>query len=171
MSTEVLLPSLMHTMKTAPMSAVARTGLSILVADRDAEAADVLAALLRRWGHDAHVATTAQHALEIAHSVRPRVALVETSRPELEGLGLARRLRASTTLVAMTANQTGTHLRDCLCAGYLFHIAKPADPRVLQPLLEGLRKPCTLDFTPARAPQAAPVPVVMGASAAVLSHA
>lgn len=171
MSTEVLLPSLMHTMKKAPLSAVAHTGLSVLVADRDAEAAERLAALLRRWGHDAHVATTAQHALEIAQSVRPRVALVETSRPELEALALARRLRASTTLVAMTANQTGSHLRDCLCAGYLFHVAKPADPRVLQPLLEGLRKPCSLDFTPAQAPKAAPVPVMIGAPAALLSHA
>jgi hypothetical protein len=50
------------------------------------------------------------------------------------------------------ADTSGSRLRDCLCAGYLFHIAKPIDPRVLRPLLDGLGNPAAIEFAPPQRP-------------------
>jgi hypothetical protein len=52
--------------------------------------------------------------------------------------------------VAVTGDTSGPRLRDCLCAGYLFHLTKPVDPRVLRPLLDGLRNPATIQFAAPR---------------------
>lgn len=70
----------------------------ILVADDDAEAADVLAAALRLHGHAARTGYSDQQCLRLAHEFRPHVVLLRKSGFEAE---TSKQLRAEVPVITI----------------------------------------------------------------------
>jgi CheY-like chemotaxis protein len=75
---------------------------------------------------------------------RPNVALVDLSLPSLDGLEVARRLRAglgaSVRLVALTGHASEEDRRGCLDAGFDAHLAKPVELDALNRVLADAAK-------------------------------
>ncbi len=128
-----------------PGAAVANDGppLSILVVDDNADAADSLAWLLRRWGHEVRTAHDGLAGLKEALAHRPQIVLLDIGLPGLDGYEVARRLRVElgrqALLVAVTGYGQEEDRRLAEEAGFDAHLTKPADPGVLERLLAGVR--------------------------------
>lgn len=118
-------------------------GLRVLVVDDDADVAQSLALLLEVLGYRVATASTGAQALELAADFAPRVALVDIGLPDMDGLVVARRLRAQyptasrLLLVAVTGQGHEEARRRTREAGFDEHLAKPVDRRTLESLLEG----------------------------------
>src|SRR5258708_14658862 len=66
----------------------------VLVVEDHPDTRALLAALLRLWGHGVHAAADAPAALAAAAAFRPDAAVLDLGLAGLDGLELARRLRA-----------------------------------------------------------------------------
>lgn len=102
----------------------------VLVVDDNMDAAQSLAMLLNLWGHESRVAFSAKQALELVEGFRPAIALIDLGLPEMDGYGLAERLRAlpecrSTRLVALTGYGQADDRRRTQAAGFDDHLVKP----------------------------------------------
>jgi PAS domain S-box-containing protein len=86
----------------------ARTPLRILVVDDTPESGELLCEQLARLGYEPSRAASGREALELAAALRPDLILLDLQMPDLDGVSVARRLRAangpSPRLVAVTAN-------------------------------------------------------------------
>lgn len=60
----------------------------LLIIDDDVSAADAMAALLRREGHEADVASTAREALATLRHAEPDLVLLDLTMPRVDGLDL-----------------------------------------------------------------------------------
>jgi CheY-like chemotaxis protein len=115
--------------------------LRVLVVDDNADVAHALALLLEVLGYRVETAATGGQALEVAARFEPRVALVDIGLPDMDGLALARRLRAEFPdrdrlfLVAVTGYGHEEARQRSLEAGFDEHLAKPVDRRTLESLL------------------------------------
>jgi CheY-like chemotaxis protein/nitrogen-specific signal transduction histidine kinase len=69
------------------------SGLSVLVADDNRDAAESLAMLLQLSGYKVSVANDGRAALSVAQTVRPDVVILDISMPELNGYEVAQALR------------------------------------------------------------------------------
>ncbi|MGH8327306.1 MAG: ATP-binding protein, partial [Steroidobacteraceae bacterium] len=112
----------------------------VLVADDNADGADVLATLLQLAGHEVHVAHDGLEALEIAARVRPDVALLDIGMPGMSGYDLAARIRSEPwgggmLLVAVTGWGQEDDKRKAKEAGFDHHLTKPMDPTLLEAIL------------------------------------
>ncbi len=122
----------------------------VLVVDDQVSQAEVLAKLFtKHWGHDVAVAHDGPSAWASMHATRPEVVLMDIGLPGLDGLELARRMRAEpkfrdTLLVALTGyGQESDHERS-LEAGFDLHLVKPPSISTLKevfahPKLSGRR--------------------------------
>jgi CheY-like chemotaxis protein len=113
-----------------------------LVVDDNQDAADSLVCLLRLWGYHTQVAYAGATAWETALRERPDVILLDLAMPRMDGLALARRLRAEPTLqgvvlVAITGLGTSADRCKSEAAGIQDHLVKPVEPELLQRLLAG----------------------------------
>jgi len=132
--------------QTAPARAeVAATSpaLRILVVDDNQDAADMLALMLSSWGHDACQAYDAHHALELADSFLPQVALLDLGLAGVDGYALAQHLRdrpwsRTLAVVAVTGRGQQEDRERTKAAGFHAHLVKPVMPETLRPLLEQL---------------------------------
>jgi hypothetical protein len=68
----------------------------ILIADDNRDAADSLAFVLRRVGHEVRTAYDGEEALDMASSFRPELALLDIGMPRLNGYDTAQRIRKET---------------------------------------------------------------------------
>jgi CheY-like chemotaxis protein len=112
--------------------------LSILVVDDDPDSADSLALLLEHWNHRVSVAYDGAGAIEAFRRHRPSVALIDISLPDMDGLELARALRAEghpVTLAALTGFGGDGDRHASADAGFDHHFVKPVDLSVLRELL------------------------------------
>jgi CheY-like chemotaxis protein len=103
----------------------------VLVVDDQVSQAEVLAKLFaRHWGHDVAVAHDGATAWASMHAKRPEVVVMDIGLPGVNGLELARRVRAEpkfrdTLLVALTGyGQESDHERSRE-AGFDLHLVKP----------------------------------------------
>lgn len=115
------------------------TGLRVLVVDDNVDAAESLCALLGMLGHETAVAFDGPSGLALAQRFRPHAAVLDLGMPGLNGLDLARRLRAGPDaprlLVAVSGyGQPEDRLRT-RDAGFDHHLIKPVELAVLQALL------------------------------------
>jgi CheY-like chemotaxis protein len=106
--------------------------LRVLVVDDNADAAQMLAALLEVQGHAVSVEYDARGALARAHDEHPDVLLLDIGLPDMDGYELARRLRArpenaGATLVALTGYGQNQDREDAQQAGFDHYLVKPAD--------------------------------------------
>lgn len=105
----------------------------VLLIDDDRDTVVSLTQLLQYFGHDIQVAYDGRAGVEKAAEFRPDVVLCDIGMPgELDGLGVAQRLRAmdglsESTLVALTGYGSDTDVARCLEAGFTYHLLKPVD--------------------------------------------
>jgi PAS domain S-box-containing protein len=132
---------------TAPARAVDGEGgerewrpLRILVVDDNADAAESLSRMLRLQKHEVVVAHDGLSALAVAPGMNPDVVLLDIGMPQMDGLEVAKRLRAGgegarALLVAMTGFGQDEDRARTAAVGFDHHLTKPVDPQVLQSLL------------------------------------
>ena len=106
--------------------------LRVLVVDDNADAAQMLAALLEVQGHAVSVEYDGRGALARARSEHPDVLLLDIGLPDMDGYELARRLRAQpenagATLVALTGYGQSQDRQEARQAGFDHYLVKPAD--------------------------------------------
>lgn len=113
-------------------------GIRVLVVDDNVDAAHTLQELLSHLGHESVVAHDGFAALELAHSFRPQVAMLDIGLPVMDGHQLARRLRAQHVdtplrLIALTGYGQGGDRSRAEDAGFDHHLVKPVDLEALMP--------------------------------------
>jgi len=114
--------------------------LRVMVVDDNVDAAVTLSMLLESGGHRVVVEHEALKALEHARASSPQVCLLDIGLPEIDGLELARRLRAlpqtaGALLVAVTGYGQESDRARILDAGFDHHLVKPIDIARLDALL------------------------------------
>jgi signal transduction histidine kinase len=118
--------------------------LHILIIEDHADARSTLEQLLTLLGHRVETAADGLKGVEAGLTGRPNVALIDLSLPSIDGLEVARRLRAglgaSVGLVALTGHASEDDRRVCLDAGFDAHLAKPVDLEALNHLLSDIAK-------------------------------
>jgi PAS domain S-box-containing protein len=120
------------------------SGLRVLVADDNQDAADSLAILLRMRGHEVRVAYSGMAVLEITKTYTPDVVFLDIGMPALDGYEVARRLRQTpslekTVLVALTGWGQREDRRRTAEAGFDHHLVKPPEPAAVEGILAGLK--------------------------------
>ncbi len=113
----------------------------ILVVDDNEDAADMLAELLRAWGHDVVAVYDGEAALRVASSDPPELVLMDIAMPGLDGYATAHRLRAmhpqtSMKVVALTGFGQPADVQRARDACFDHHLTKPADHAALRALIE-----------------------------------
>jgi two-component system CheB/CheR fusion protein len=106
------------------------SGLRVLVADDDADNAEMLAVLLTLRGAKVRKAANAYEALEVAASWTPEVMLLDIEMPYMDGCELACLLRrapatASAHVFAVTGHTSAAHMERAYAAGFDAYIPKP----------------------------------------------
>ncbi|MDB5893795.1 MAG: response regulator [Rhodoferax sp.] len=117
--------------------------LTILVVDDNTDAAQMLALLVELLGHNVIVEQSSTKALARALQERPDVCLLDIGLPEMDGLELARHLRAEpalarTKLVAVTGYGRLNDREESYAAGFDHHFVKPISAAVLMTVLESV---------------------------------
>ena len=120
-------------------------GLRIVVADDNTFMASSLKVLLELWGHSVTPVHDGRAALSLICELRPDVALLDLRMPLLDGLEVARRVRAEpdpghVALIAVTGSADPSDRVRTRAAGFDEHLVKPID---LQELRALLRRPRT----------------------------
>jgi signal transduction histidine kinase len=109
----------------------------LLVEDND-DNREMLAEVLRRWGHDVTTAADGFEGVRLAAEILPDIAIVDLGLPGIDGYEVARRLRAAPAtqkirLVALSGYGAREGESE---AAFDLHLVKPADPRKLSAILE-----------------------------------
>jgi two-component system CheB/CheR fusion protein len=117
----------------------ARAMESVVVADDNPAMTSVMTLALRLWGWDVIVAHDGVTAVDAIRRLRPAVALIDIGLPELNGLEVARLVRAEDAaprlLVALSGyGEEKDYLRSRE-AGFDRHLVKPVDPDCLRAML------------------------------------
>jgi CheY-like chemotaxis protein len=118
----------------------ATSRLRVLVVEDNSDGAEMLATLLKLFGHEARVAFDAEAGLRALHEFRPDVALLDIGLPGIDGHELARRIRRqpgyeTLPLVAISGWGRDEDVKQAREAGFDHHITKPTPPDVLERLL------------------------------------
>ena len=95
---------------------------------------ELVKVLLVLEGYEVHTAGDAESALVLLPQVRPDLILMDVQLPGMDGLELARRIRADTTyknvrIVALTAYAMKGDEEKALAAGCDGYLSKPIDTR------------------------------------------
>ncbi|WP_420226483.1 ATP-binding protein [Pigmentiphaga litoralis] len=117
-----------------------RQAARILVVDDNIDAAATIAEALAVSGHDVRVAHSATAALAMAAEFAPAIAVLDIGLPDMDGLTLARRLRASglpsdLVLIAITGYGQLEDRQRAMQAGFDLHLTKPV---AIGALLDGI---------------------------------
>jgi PAS domain S-box-containing protein len=120
----------------------------ILIVDDNRDAANTMAILLRKWGHEVSLAYDGDEALAAAEAHKPDLILLDIGLPGCDGYEVARQIRRQrmfdgTTLVALTGYGTEKDRQQSQAAGFDDHIIKPVDFDRLRELLESLSRSST----------------------------
>ena len=112
----------------------------ILIVDDNRDAAESLARLLERSGHEITICYDGLSAPGAAETFRPAVVLLDLGLPGLDGLEVARRIRSETwgkgmILIATTGWGSAADRRRSSEAGFDHHMVKPVDLDELEKVL------------------------------------
>src|SRR5579883_2025757 len=112
----------------------------VLIVDDNTDAAQTLSMLMEISGHVVQLCYDGLSALKECETFLPEVVLLDIGLPGLDGLEVARRLRAMNLsprpmLVALTGYGQAEDVRRSREAGFDHHLVKPADPQTLTALL------------------------------------
>ncbi len=114
-----------------------------LVVDDYADAAELLADVLRAKGYDARTAHDGRRAYEMAVEFDPDVAFIDIGLPVLDGYEVARRFRSlprGTTLllIALTGRAGSVDRERSTQPGFNMHLVKPIDLEKIESVLASL---------------------------------
>jgi signal transduction histidine kinase/CheY-like chemotaxis protein len=114
--------------------------LTVVVVDDNDDNVTMLAALLGLDGHSVHTARSGTEALRLADEVRPDVMLIDLGMPDIDGVEVCRRLRAtphgaSMLLVAQTGFGQAQDRERTRAAGFDGHLTKPVEVEELRRML------------------------------------
>jgi len=111
----------------------------VVVADDNPAMTSVLRLALRLWGWEVVIANDGVAAVEAIRRARPAVGLIDIGLPGLNGLEVARAVRAANTaprlMVALSGygeEQDRLRSRE---AGFDKHLVKPVDPDILRAIM------------------------------------
>ncbi len=112
----------------------------VLIVDDNRDSAQTLAHLLTLLGNEVQTAGTGPEALNAANRIVPDMILLDIGLPGMDGLEVARRLRADrrfdgTVLVALTGYGSAEDRRQSQEAGFNAHLVKPVELEALKDLL------------------------------------
>ena len=112
----------------------------VLLVDDNMDAVAVIAAYLKRAGHEVHEARDGFSALEMARRMRPDFLFLDLGLPGMDGLGVARQLRTDPNLsrmriVAMTGSGRHDDREAAREAGVDQYLLKPVDLEFVRSLL------------------------------------
>ena len=113
----------------------------VLIVDDNADAAEMLAALLQTLAYEVAVATDGAAALDVAQDFAPHVALLDIGLPIMDGYEVARRLHQQeacrdTLLIAISGYGQPSDRERSRQAGFAHHLVKPVELATLTSLLE-----------------------------------
>jgi hypothetical protein len=125
-------------------------GVRVLVVDDEADALDLVAAILEQAGAQVTIAASANAAREsLAHAL-PDVLVSDLGMPNEDGYSLIRSIRALGAArcfwfpaIAFTAYAQAEDKKRALAAGYQVHLAKPVDAATLLATIAQLVTPNT----------------------------
>jgi CheY-like chemotaxis protein len=117
----------------------------VLIVDDNKDGRDSLAGLLRELGFIVTTASDGASALSCAQDFHPNVVLLDILMPGLNGFQVAEKLRQQpefleVTLISMSGFALGTDDLRWQRSGFDYHLLKPMDLFVLEPLLRSERK-------------------------------
>ena len=109
----------------------------VLVIEDNADAAEILRAVLELHGNTVALASSGPEGIEVARAFRPDVVLCDVGLPEMDGYDVARAIRADPTLsklplVALTGYAAPEDVGRAREAGFDRHVAKPPNVEVLE---------------------------------------
>ena len=111
----------------------------VLVAEDNADAAEMMRVMLGLNGHDVRVAADGAEAVAVAKTFRPHIAFIDIGMPRLDGYEVADRIRRMDgppiVLVALTGWGQDEDKRRSRDAGFDHHLTKPPEPDVVQRLI------------------------------------
>jgi signal transduction histidine kinase len=113
-------------------------GVRVLVVDDDADARELVTAVLGQSGAEVVTASSTVEALDALARARPHVLVSDLSMPGDDGYALLQRVRAlgldhegRMPAVALTAFARAEDRARALAAGYAVHVSKPVEPAAL----------------------------------------
>lgn len=113
-------------------------GIRVLVVEDDADARDLIQAVLEAGAAEVSCTGTVADALNVLPAFQPHVILSDIGMPDEDGYALIRRVRAltpeqggETPAAALTAFARAEDRHRALEAGFQEHLAKPVDPAEL----------------------------------------
>jgi signal transduction histidine kinase/ActR/RegA family two-component response regulator len=121
---------------------------SILVVEDDDDTRAVLRFMLEAEGARVETAGSGLDAVAVARRTRPEVVLCDVGLPDIDGMEVARRLRATddlggTRLIALTGYGQAEDVRQAIAAGFDAHVTKPVNLDQLMALLAARDEPLT----------------------------
>ncbi len=126
----------------APGDTAPAASLAVLVVEDNDDGRETLVTLLRHMGHAAEGAPDGESALQRVQQRRPQVVLLDIGLPGMDGVEVARRLRAQghdgLRLVAVTGWGGAADRARTAAAGFDAHLTKPVEPGALLALLAQL---------------------------------
>jgi CheY-like chemotaxis protein len=114
------------------------SGVRVLVVDDEADARELITAVLEHHGAEVVSAGCVEEAMPLLQSARPNALVSDIGMPGSDGYDLIRRIRAlpadqggATPATALTGFARPEDGQRALAAGFTTHMAKPVDPAVL----------------------------------------
>ncbi|KQW43379.1 hypothetical protein ASD88_15025 [Pelomonas sp. Root662] len=125
---------------TAAAAVRVASGLRVLVADDNADAAESLSLLLAINGNEVRTAVNGREAFEIAQAFRPQVMLLDIAMPGLDGHEVCRKVRQTpwgrdALMIATSGWGQADDRRLSAEAGFDHHLVKPVDFAAVDALL------------------------------------
>jgi CheY-like chemotaxis protein len=116
---------------------------TILVADDSMTILAMVSSRLERAGYDVVTAARGDEALRLVQENRPRLVLLDVEMPGLDGVEVARRIRADealaeTFIVLLTSLSEASEVATRMAAGADAYLTKPFSPQDLQTQVEQL---------------------------------
>ena len=116
--------------QTTPAAQAATSRLVIV--DDNIDAAETLAAILELNGHAVQIAHTGRHGLQLINDSRPQVIFLDIGLPDQSGYEVAKAVRQlapdyQPILIALTGYGTSEDKAQALAAGFDEHLVKPLD--------------------------------------------
>ena len=119
-----------------------KDGSRVLVVDDDPGGAYGLARVLRQIGHSVETVTDGPSAIEAARRMRPDVIFVDLRMPGMDGVEVARALKAEglgVHIVAASAYPSELQQPRTAAAGFSAHLVKPVEAASIEKLLTELQ--------------------------------
>lgn len=116
------------------------SNLRLLLVDDNQDTVGVLAILMRRLGHEVHVAHDGPGAIAAAQSILPDAMMLDIGLPGMSGYQVAEEVRRTPkldpcVLIAMTGYGQAEDLEKARNAGFQHHLLKPVRIDAIRDLL------------------------------------